>query len=125
MTSWTIAAWLAAAAFWQPADGPLLYRQCRACHALEPGRNTPAGPTLYGVVGRGIAAEAGFNYSPAMRRFAAGEGRWTAARLDRFLAAPEHVVAGTEMGFPGIPDPAERRRLIDWLGTNPGQAEGR
>ena len=60
-----------------------------------------------------------------MRRFAASEQSWTAARLDRFLAAPEHVVAGTEMSFPGIADLAERRRLIDWLGTNPGRAESR
>ena len=30
-----------------------LYRQhCYACHALEPGRNTPAGPNLHGIVGR-------------------------------------------------------------------------
>jgi cytochrome c len=125
VTPWWLAAWLAATALWQPADGARLYRECQACHALEPGRNTPAGPTLFGIVGRPIASERDFNYSPAMRRFGASEGRWTAERLDRFLAQPEHVVAGTEMGFPGIPDPAERRRLIDWLGTNPGRAEGR
>ena len=121
MTSWLVAAWLAAAA-WQPADGARLYRQCLACHALEPGRNTPAGPTLFGIVGRAIASERDFNFSPAMRRFAAREGRWTAERLDRFLADPERVVVGTEMGFPGIHDPAARRVLIDWLAANPRQA---
>jgi cytochrome c len=115
-----LAAWLAAAA-WQPADGARLYRQCLACHALEPGRNTPAGPTLFGIVGRGIASERDFNYSPAMRRFAARERNWSAARLDRFLADPERVVVGTEMGFRGINDPAARRALIDWLRANPGQ----
>ncbi len=124
MTSWLLAAWLAMTA-WQPADGARLYRRCVACHALEPDRNTPAGPTLFGIVGRRIAGEQDFNYSPAMRRFAAREVHWTAERLDRFLAEPERVVVGTEMGFPGIPDPAERRRLIAWLGTTPRQAEGR
>jgi cytochrome c len=45
----------------QQADGERLFRQCYACHAIEPGRNTPAGPTLHALVGRPIAAEPGFN----------------------------------------------------------------
>lgn len=122
--SWLLAAWLAAA-MGQPADGPRLYRQCQACHELEPGRNSPAGPTLFGILGRGIASEPDFNYSPAMRSFAAQQGNWTAERLDRFLADPERVVIGTEMGFAGIRDPVARRALIDWLGTNPGRAGSR
>jgi cytochrome c2 len=121
VTSWLLVGWLATAA-WQPADGARLYRQCQACHALEPGRNTPAGPTLFAIVGRAIASERDFNYSPAMRGFAARERSWTAERLDRFLADPERIVVGTEMGFPGINDPAARRALIDWLRANPGQA---
>jgi cytochrome c len=36
--------------------------------------------------------------------------------LDRFLAEPEAAVPGTEMGFEGLSDPAERRALISWLG---------
>lgn len=123
MTHWILAVWLGAVAAWQPADtGARLYRQCRSCHALERGANTPAGPTLFGIVGRPIAAERGFNYSPALRRFAARERQWTRARLDRFLADPEGVVPGTEMSSPGVGDPAERRALIDWLGTNPGRS---
>ena len=101
----------------EQASGEHLYRQrCFACHALEPGRNTAAGPTLHRIVGRGVAAERGFNYSPALRRLASGERRWTPDLLDRFLAEPEAVVPGTEMGFEGLRDPAERRALIDWLG---------
>lgn len=96
-------------------EGERLYRQCFACHALEPGANTPAGPSLHAVVGRPIAAEAGFDYSPALRRLAAGHGRWTPELLDRFLADPEALAPGTEMGFPGMRDPADRRALIDWL----------
>lgn len=99
------------------ADGERLYRQCFACHALEPGRNTPAGPTLNGIVGRAIAAEPGFDYSPAMRRLAAERGRWTPELLDRFLADPAATVPGTEMGYPGIADAADRRALIDWLAS--------
>ena len=95
--------------------GEQAWRRCQAFHALEPGANSPAGPTLHAVVGRRIAAEEGFNYSPALRRFAERRPRWTAALLDRFLADPEEMVPGTEMGFPGMADAAERRALIDWL----------
>ncbi|MGE3395331.1 MAG: cytochrome c family protein [Sphingomonas sp.] len=99
--------------------GERIYRQCFACHALEPGRHTPAGPSLAGIVGRPIAAQPGFNYSPALRRFAARELRWTPALLDRFLADPEAAVPGTEMGLVGMRDPRERRILIEWLSRRP------
>ena len=107
-----------AAASGQAADsarGERLYRQCYACHALEPGRNTPAGPTLHEVVDRPIAGEAGFNYSPALRRLAQQHGRWTAELLDRFLADPAAVAPGTEMGYPGLDSADDRRALIAWL----------
>ena len=117
-----MAAWLAMSA-WQPVgEGARLYRQCQACHALERGANTPAGPTLFGVVGRSIAAERGFNYSPALRRFAARERQWTPDRLDHFLADPEAVVPGTEMSFDGIADPSQRRAIINWLAAKPGRS---
>ena len=91
------------------------YAPCAACHALEPGRNSPAGPTLHAIVGRRVASLPGFNYSPALRRFAARNPRWTRALLDRFLADPEALVPGTEMGFIGMRDPDRRRALIAWL----------
>lgn len=101
----------------QLAQGEQVYRRCVACHALEPGGNTPAGPTLHAIVGRPIAAERGFDYSPALRRFAASEGNWSPELLDRFLAEPEAVVPGTEMGLIGVDDAGEREALIAWLRT--------
>lgn len=95
--------------------GERAFARCVACHSTEPGEDTPAGPTLRDVVGRRIAARPGFDYSPAMRSFAHRHGRWSPRLLDRFLAAPETVVPGTEMSSEGIADPAERRALIDWL----------
>jgi cytochrome c len=97
------------------ALGERVYRRCYGCHALEPGRNSPAGPSLHAIVGKPIASEAGFNYSPALRRFAEHNGRWFPALLDAFLADPAAIAPGTEMGFPGLPDGAERRALILWL----------
>ena len=97
------------------ALGERLSHRCLACHALEQDRNTPAAPTLHHVVNRAIAAEPGYNYSPALRAFAAQNPRWTAELLDRFLTDPATLVPGTEMGFAGLADPAERRAVIAWL----------
>jgi cytochrome c len=96
-------------------DGAAVTRKCTSCHALEAGDNSAAAPTLYHVVGRPVAAEADYNYSPALRRFATSNPRWTPELLDRFIAAPEKVVPGTEMGFPGMTDAASRKAVIDWL----------
>ena len=103
------------------ARGEIVYRQCFACHALQPGANTPAGPTLAGIVGRRIAAEPDFNYSPALRRLAAARPQWSPDLLDRFLRDPESVAPGTEMGFTGLESGQDRAALIAWL----AQASGR
>jgi cytochrome c len=97
------------------AVGPAAYAQCYSCHSLEPGENLPSGPTLHAIVGRAVAAEPGFDYSPALRRFAQANPRWTPQLLDRFIADPEALVPGTYMSFHGMADPAERDALIAWL----------
>ncbi len=113
----TAAAAAAAALAAQPVPnrGAQVYRRvCFSCHALEPGRNTPAGPTLHGLAGRPIAGSRGFDYSPALRRFAARERRWTRALLDCFLADPEALVPGTEMSPPAL-SAADRQAVAAWL----------
>ena len=70
---------------------------------------------LQGIVGRRIAAEPGFNFSPALRGFAKRHARWTPELLDRYIADPEALVPGTSMNFHGIADAAERRALISYL----------
>ena len=97
------------------ALGERAYQKCYSCHALEPGKNDLQGPTLYGVVGRAVAAEPGFDYSPALHRFAEREPRWTRELLGRFAADPESLVPGTTMSFHGISDPAERAAIIAYL----------
>jgi cytochrome c len=102
-----------------PPSGDRLYRQhCFSCHSVAPEGSTPAGPTLHEVVGRPVAADPRFNYSPALRGLAARQPRWTPELLDRFLADPEAVAPGTEMGLIGLENEAERRALIDWLGRS-------
>ena len=99
----------------QMTRGERAYQKCYSCHALEPGRNDLQGPTLYRIVGRSIAAEPGFSYSPAMRRFAETEQSWGKGLLDKFVDDPEAMVPGTSMTFHGISDAGERKALIAYL----------
>lgn len=110
---------LAAAAAAQPAGdvrrGERVFQKCYACHSVRPGENGLSGPNLRGIVGRRIAAERGFAYSPALRSLARRHRSWTPRLLDRFLADPEAVARGTTMTFHGIGSPHERADLIAWL----------
>ena len=97
------------------AAGERAYQKCFACHSLEGPDPSTQGPSLKGLVGRAVAAEPGFAYSGAMRAYAAREPRWSRAALDAFVADPQRVVPGNEMGFFGMADAAERRALIEFL----------
>jgi cytochrome c len=97
-----------------PSAGERAYQKCYSCHALEPGRQLE-GPPLHRIIGKPVAAEPGFVYSPAMKRFAATHPRWTRELLDRFAADPEGLVPGTSMAFFGMADAAERKALLDYL----------
>jgi len=98
-----------------PDAGERAFQKCYSCHAIEPGRNDLTGPSLHGIIGRPIASVEGFDYSPALRRFAAANPRWTRALIDRFATDPETLVPRTAMGFHGIADAAERQALLDYL----------
>lgn len=93
--------------------GEELAVQCTACHGFtEWIVSGERGPNLGGVAGRRVAGRDDYAYSDAMRAFG---GRWTRERLDAFLADPQGTVPGTTMVFPGMPDPEERRLLIEYL----------
>ncbi len=96
-------------------EGERAYQKCYACHSLEGPDPRTQGPSLKGVLGRRVAAEPGFAYSPAMRDYATRQRAWTREALDAFIADPQAVVPHNEMGFFGIPDAEERRALIDYL----------
>ena len=95
--------------------GERAFQKCYSCHSLEPGRNDLTGPALDAIVGRRVAAEPGFDYSPALRRFAKREPVWTRDLIGRFAEDPETLVPGTSMTFHGMPDPAEREALLAYL----------
>jgi len=94
--------------------GEKLFRQCKACHALEPGKNG-TGPSLFGVVDRAVASEAGYTYSG---KLVAVAETWNAENLNDFIENPKGYAPGTKMSYKGMPDVEDRANLIAWLATN-------
>ena len=96
--------------------GRQLFAQCVLCHASS--RNNAIAPSLAGVVGREIAADADYDhYSPALQSFARSEGHWTTDLLDVFLTSPRTLVPGTTMGFDGFQSKDDRAAVLDYLAT--------
>ena len=84
------------------------YAACAACHGAQL-EGTPRGPSLNGIVGREVAGDPDFDYSPALRQLG---GRWTTERLDAFLRNPSGFAKGTSMSFPGV----DRLTSLDLIG---------
>jgi len=94
--------------------GARAFRQCIACHSIEPGLHM-TGPSLASVMGRKAGTIDGFaRYSDALR---AAQLTWTEATLDRWLRDPAALVPGNTMTFPGIPDARARQDVIAYLKT--------
>jgi cytochrome c len=94
---------------------------CSACHSLQPGKNM-TGPSLADLWNRKAGSLAGFpRYSDAVRSSGI---TWDDNTLDAWVTAPEHVIAGNQMTFPGIKDPQHRLDLLAFLkqATKPGAA---
>jgi cytochrome c len=88
---------------------------CETCHNFGKGQGNKVGPDLYGVVGRPVASEAGFNYSAALK---AKGGNWTFEALNTWLTNPRSDVPGTAMTFAGLPSEKQRADVIDYLNSN-------
>jgi cytochrome c len=96
-----------------PSAGERLWRQCSACHALEPGVNR-VGPYLHGVVNRPKHTAQGFNYSDALL---ATTGEWTPDNISAFIESPRTYAPGTAMAYNGMSDVQDRANLIAYLAT--------
>jgi len=96
-------------------NGVRAFTPCRACHSLDPAERGLPGPNLSGLIGRTVAGNADFDYSPVLRK-ARDEGlRWDAKRLETFLADPAAMFPGLWMSMRGIEDAAERQALVRFL----------
>jgi cytochrome c len=95
--------------------GAQVAKQCELCHNLGKGQGTKIGPDLYGVVGRKVASEEGFNYSSALK---AKGGTWTFDALNPWLTNPRADVPGTLMTFAGLSNERQRADVIAFLNSN-------
>lgn len=105
-----VATLLAAA---DPAAGAKAIKKCTACHSLNQGGKNRLGPNLWDIVGRPIAAAAGYKYSNALKD-KSGE-TWSYDNLDAFLTKPKGWAPGTKMSFAGLKKPERRADLIAHL----------
>ena len=85
---------------------------CKACHSLDSGGANMIGPALYGVFGRAVGGQAGFDYSPVMRN---ANFVWTPRALDAWLAQPGKFLPGNRMAFGGVFRQQDRDDLIAYL----------
>ncbi|NNE80875.1 MAG: cytochrome c family protein [Silicimonas sp.] len=93
------------------AAGEKLFRQCKACHSIEDGKNG-TGPSLYSIVDRAVGAEDGYKYSGNLVAVA---DTWTPENLNGFIENPKSFAPGTKMTYKGLPDVEDRANLIAWL----------
>jgi cytochrome c len=96
--------------------GRRLFVQCQACHSLEAGGAHKLGPNLSGIVGTRAGVQPNYTYSAALLRSGI---IWNDQTLDRWLERTNATVPGTKMIFAGMPNPADRAALIDYLKRNP------
>jgi cytochrome c len=96
-------------------DGARAFTPCRACHSLDPAERGLPGPNLSGLIGRAVAGNADFDYSPVLRKARDEELRWDQKRLEAFLADPAAMFPGLWMSMRGIEDAAERQALVRFL----------
>ncbi|WP_245294732.1 c-type cytochrome [Rhizobium rhizosphaerae] len=100
------------------AHGRQVFNACTSCHTVTSERHT-FGPSLKGVVGRGIGTAPDYRYSDVMHQAGADGKIWDEATLSTFLANPSKVMPGTKMRFWGLWTDAEIKDVIAYLAAHP------
>ena len=117
MRAWCLAvALVAALPAWAQDCNRQVLDPCQACHALTADAGQKPGPQLVGLIGRPVAGDPAFDYSPALRAARDKGDVWTKERLDAFLADTEAMYPGGWMGSPPIRDAKQRADLVCVLG---------
>ncbi len=96
------------------AQGQKIAAKCMVCHNFAKGTGAKVGPNLWGIIDDKRAHMAGFSYSDAVAHLG---GTWTVQNIARFIYKPKLYIAGTKMGFGGLPDPQDRADVLAFLNT--------
>jgi cytochrome c len=107
-----------AAAAEPASDGKLAFNNnCRTCHSTKQDDNR-LGPSLHRIFGARAGQAAGYtSYSQSLKQSGI---TWDESTLDRYIADPEALIPNNNMKpFKGIPDPAVRRKIIEYIKTDP------
>jgi cytochrome c2 len=86
--------------------------RCVVCHSLEKGGPFRVAPNLWNIVGAEKARDrAWYSYSPALIKRG---GTWTREDLDSYLEDAMAFAPGSTKSI-RVPDPEERKEIIDFL----------
>lgn len=111
---------------WQGGDatkGETVFKKCAVCHTVDEGGPNRVGPNLHGILERPAAIHPGFNYSAAMKKKGTEGLKWSEENLFKYLEKPKAFVPGTNMTFPGLKKPEDRKNLIAYLEKAAGHTE--
>ena len=102
-----------------PDAGAKVFNKCAACHKIGPGAKNAVGPELNGLNGRKSGTAEGYNYSDANKNSGI---TWDEAKFKEYITAPQKMVPGTKMTFPGLPNDADRDNV--WAYISQFKADG-
>jgi cytochrome c len=97
-----------------PAKGQQQFNKCSACHTIDKGAPNGTGPNLWGIMGKPVAAIAGYAYSPALK---GKGGQWDWETMSQWIKSPRDFADGTKMTFAGIGKGEDRANLLAFLNT--------
>lgn len=93
--------------------GAKLYNACRACHSLAADGGNKAGPTFYQLFGRQAGSVPDYPYSASLLE---SDVIWTEETLSAlFEHGPQRYLPGTKMPLQQLPDPNDRRLLVQHI----------